>query len=85
MSNDHSRSQDRISKLYKEVERLRAKIIRTPGWRSRAVEVSVSKAASEPEVWSNAWRIKRPSSRIGNWVRDPPDYLHQKLSADPAH
>ncbi|KAF9651415.1 hypothetical protein BDM02DRAFT_3127119 [Thelephora ganbajun] len=46
MSDDHPRLQDHISKPYKEVRRLRAKTIRVPGQRSRAVEVAASKAAN---------------------------------------
>ncbi|KAF9643441.1 hypothetical protein BDM02DRAFT_3123435 [Thelephora ganbajun] len=81
----HSRLEDRISRLYGETQRFRAKTIRAPKHRSRAVEAAASKAVSKSEARSNAWRIKRPASRIGNQVRDLPHYLHQKLSADPAH
>jgi hypothetical protein len=69
-SSDHSRLQDRISKLHKEVRRLRAKTLRAPQQRSHAVNVAVTKAADQFKAESNPWRIKRPDGRIENWVRD---------------
>lgn len=71
MSADRLRLQDRISKLYKEVRRLRLKTLRAPGQRSRAVKAAASKAVSKFEARSNPLpRIKRPDGRIENWVRD---------------
>ena len=68
MSMDCSQSQDHISKLHKEVRRLRAKAVRAPGQRAHAVEAAISKATNNFEA--DAWRIKRPDGRIENWVRD---------------
>jgi len=71
MSGNHSRLQDRTSKLHREVRRLRIKTLRAPGQRYRAVEAAIAEtAASESGAQSNIWRIKRPDGRIENWVRD---------------
>jgi predicted nuclease with TOPRIM domain len=70
VSIDRSRLQDRISKLHKEVRRLRAKTLRAPQQRSHAVDAAVTKAIDRFNAESNPWRIKRPDGRIENWVRD---------------
>jgi hypothetical protein len=70
MSNNCVRLRDRASNLEKEVRNLRAKALRTPGQRSRAIEVAIAKAANEFKEHSNVWRIKCPDGQIENWVRE---------------
>ena len=65
MSKDHSGFRDRISKIRKEVWRLCAKALRTPGQRAHAVEAAISKATNDFEA-----QAERPDGRIENWVRD---------------
>jgi hypothetical protein len=67
---DHSKLQERNSKLHNEVRKLRVKVLRAPGQRSHAVEAALTKAAREFEGHSDIWRIKRPDGRIEDWVRD---------------
>jgi predicted nuclease with TOPRIM domain len=67
---DHSRLQDRVSKLHKEVRRLRAKTLCALQQRSRAVDAAVTKATDRFNAESNPCRIKRLDGRIENWVRD---------------
>lgn len=67
---DCLRYQDRTSKLQREVRNLRKKVLRAPGQRSHAVEVAVTRTASELGGHSNVWKIKHPNGRIKNWIRD---------------
>ena len=70
VSRDNSGLRNRVAKLSKEVRRLRAKILRAPGQRSRAVEAAVAEVERKLKVRPDVWRIKRPDGRIENWVRD---------------
>jgi len=70
MSNDYLKLQDHTTGLRREVRNLRAKALRAPGQRCRAVETAIAKVADEFEGHSSVWRIKRPDGRIENWVRE---------------
>ena len=80
-SKDHSRLQDRTSKLQKEVERLRLKTFCAPGQCLRIAEAAALKAVSKFKARSNTWRIKCPDGQTENWVHVPSCRLIVKFEA----
>lgn len=69
-SSECSKSHNRTSRLRKEVQKLRTKVLHAPGQRDRAVKAAVSKVVREFGERQNIWRIKRPDGRIEDWIRD---------------